>query len=368
MHLLRIGAGQSISELARLSGLGKATVSRTVARLKDAGLVEETGEQLASKGRGRSAIGLRLRPDAETHIGLHIRNDRIVAVATDAGRTPLCELTVPVDYPGDLDARVAVLVDTVHEVLEAARRPPDRLAGVAIAIAAPIHPETRDVGPAVRLPQWHGTSVETPLARALGVPVVLENDSYCTAMYEVASGRIGPDQSFAYIHLDKGVGGAVILRGQMWRGHTGRAGNFGHVSFKPDGDICRCGGRGCYEQFVSVPALLDRLEPAFGPLSFAEVLTHVTQGQHAVTRAVVETADIVGKLLASLSRSIDPPMFLLGGQMVHLGPVFSNAVDESLRARNPAAGDIRITDLGGLENTTATALGAIALQVATSAP
>lgn len=365
LHLLRSHGAQTASDLARLSGLGKATISRAVTRLRDVGVLEELGSAPQKTGPGRTGTQLHIRSDRELYLGLHIRSDGIEAVLTDVTREVILHTQTRTDYPADREARLAMLIETCRGAVRRAERDFSRLCGVGIALPAPIHPETGEIGHAVRIPQWHGADFGADLADILHVPVVVENDSNCAAMFEIAMSDRYHGESFAYIHLDRGVGGAILINGAIWRGSTGRAGNFGHIPYDPNGEFCRCGGRGCYEKYVSLPALLARLEPVCGAIDFDQLLSRLEKGEHAIRRVVEETGSILGTLMANLSRSIDPPVFVLGGRLINAGAPLVEAARTQLQSLNQSAGAVHVSSTASEEASRATAIGAVILLIDT---
>ncbi len=368
LQLLRTQPGLTISDLARASNLGKATVSRVVARLRADNHVEECAQLSERQGRGRAGTGLRVRPEAELYVGLHIRTGRVECVLADGAQDIITAFSKAVEHRADREARLQLLEDAIAEALNRANRSRTRLRGVGVAIATPVHPVTHALGPAVRLPEWDRPDISVELAARLGVPVEFSNDSNCSAMFLFASGGLKPGESCAYVHLDVGVGGAVVLEGRIWQGHTGRAGNFGHISFDPEGEYCRCGGRGCYEKYLSLPAFLGRVTPLYGEKSLDEILALIEQQDHSVERVVQESGAILGSLLANLSRSIDPPAFVVGGPLTRLGEIYRRAASDQLHSINPAAGEVRFAAATNLPEIGATALGAVALLISTMQP
>ena len=144
----------------------------------------------------------------------------------------------------------AALTEAVDEVADG--RPSD---AVGLAAAGFVDSTRTRVLFAPHLP-WHGEDVVARLSAAWGVPVIMDNDANCTALAETAYGAARDASSTVLVTLGTGIGGAVLLGGDLWRGAGGMAGEFGHQQLVPGGLPCQCGRSGL------LGAVLQRQRPA----------------------------------------------------------------------------------------------------------
>ncbi len=103
---------------------------------------------------------------------------------------------------------------------------------------------------------WDGVPVTRELRRRLGLPVFLANDADCAALGEVVGGAAKGCGSALMVTLGTGVGGGFVVNGQIWSGHGGLGGEFGHMCIEMGGKACSCGQRGCWEAYASATALI----------------------------------------------------------------------------------------------------------------
>src|SRR5256714_12349745 len=96
------------------------------------------------------------------------------------------------------------------------------------------------------------------LRKAAGLPVTLDNDANAGAMGEYTSGAGRGSRNMFYVTIGTGIGGAIIIDGKLWRGASGFAGEFGHITIDPEGVECTCGNVGCLETGASAPNLVRR--------------------------------------------------------------------------------------------------------------
>jgi predicted NBD/HSP70 family sugar kinase len=165
-----------------------------------------------------------------------------------------------------------------------------------------------------------------------------------------------------YVMMADGVGAGLIVDGRLYQGAHGAAGELGHVVVNPDGQVCRCGGRGCLETVSGTEALTASLRHSRGPdVTLAEVLELVRDGDPGARRAVSDAGRAVGKALAGICAVLDPRLVVVGGQLAAAGaPLLDGVREELLRWLPPALGE-GLTVLAGQLGARAEALGAIVM-------
>ena len=108
------------------------------------------------------------------------------------------------------------------------------------------------------MPGWQGLLPAEELERRLGVPVHADNDANLGALAELHHGVARGAHDVVYLKVASGVGAGIVLGGRLHRGASGIAGEIGHVQVGEDGQVCRCGNRGCLETMVSAPPAAGR--------------------------------------------------------------------------------------------------------------
>ena len=214
---------------------------------------------------------------------------------------------------------------------------------------------------------WRDEPLQASLQRRLGLIVVVENDANAAAWAEVRFGAGRGSEHVVVLTVGTGIGGGIVIKGQLVRGQFGAAAEFGHIAVVPDGRVCGCGQRGCWEQYASGRALVreahERLEDA--P---AGELWHLARGrpEHVTGQMITQAAlagdptalqcfDAVGTWLgrgmAGLAAVLDPGLFVIGGGVSAAGEMLrapaSAAFATSLTGHGyrPAA-QLRIAELG----------------------
>jgi len=348
----------SRADIARRTGLSRSTVSEIVATLLRTGLVSEVGEA-PSRG-GRRAILLEFQDDAylilgvdmgATHVSAALTNLRGAVFAWEHQGHP-----VRTD-PDGTEALIRDLCDRCLATVKGARR---KLLGIGLAVPAPVDPRAPERLSGVVLPSWRGHGGIGGLFAGFDVPVFVDNDANLGALAEHWWGAGKGVEDFAYVKVATGIGSGHMIRGQIYRGATGVAGEIGHISIDPSGPPCVCGNRGCLATYVGSEALVARalaLLPDFpgSPLHRGKVTVAAIEdaalADDALAMKVVEEAALnLGIVIAGVLNLMNPAMVILGGGLARLDERLLNPLRETVLRRtlvnSIAASEIRTSGLG----------------------
>ncbi|MFC5004320.1 ROK family transcriptional regulator [Dactylosporangium cerinum] len=279
------------AELAVQAGISKPTVSESMRRLTEAGLVVDTGDR--TTGRGRIGTYYGLAPSAGTALAISIASAGVVAERLDAHGTVLTRTTRPLTRPARPELVAAALTAAVEAVRSAVG--PARVATVSAA-----DPVDRVTGRLVHLPDAPFLVGELDpvdlLAAYVTGPVTVDNDVNWAARAERDQGAAGDD--FAYVYLGEGLGCAVVSAGEVLRGHAGLAGEIAH--------LITTGPGGRAMPFTEVFAALHLRQP-----SSTAIDVPALRAAGADVLAVIGTA-VAGVLAATVALA-DPAHIVLGG-------------------------------------------------------
>ena len=233
-------------------------MSETVAGLIDSGLIVKTSTVRRSGRNGRPGTGITLNPQAGMYVGLDFGFRHVRGVLADVSHTILAtrETLIGLDYSTEMG--LAAAEELVDELLREGGVTPGRVLGIGVAIPGPVDPDTGKVMGTSMIPTWAGVDIAAQLGAVFGSAVLVDNESNCAALSEHLWGAGVGYSNLAYVKLHSGVGGAIVLNGTLVHGLAGAAGEFGHITIDDSGPLCRCGGRGCLEAYVGIPALLSR--------------------------------------------------------------------------------------------------------------
>jgi len=324
LELIRQTGGLSRAELLERSGMARSTLYARLEELAALGVIYEA-EPLEA-GRGRPSR--RIRFDDRGRVVLAVAIGQAIArvSVTDVSGRELRSRTRPVE----LSRPAAEVLDPLLDIGAVLLAPGDVLAGVGVAVPAPVDVRTGLIRAATTIADWPADAALTAAGRRFGVPVVVENDGRAEALGECA-----PGETMVYAKVATGISCGIVVDGQVVGGARGVAGDIGHILVDPAGPRCRCGRRGCLAAFSSGAGLVERL----GLGSLDELVAAVGDGEPTALAELRAAAGHLGRALAAIVATVNPGRLLLGGAVGRLRPM----VDE-VRAR--VQGDVveRVAD------------------------
>ncbi len=203
---------------------------------------------------------------------------------------------------------------------------------------------------------WNGVDLDNQLTQLIGLPVVIENDANAAAWGEAKFGAGQNQDHMMMLTVGTGIGGGIVVNGALYRGAFGIAAEFGHLRVVPEGHLCGCGARGCFEQYASGNALLRHAREAInaspevarnllsrGDGTVAgltgQAITEAARDGDAVALAAFNTTgQWLGAGIASLSVLLDPACVVIGGGVIDAGEILLKPTRESLERNMPFAG------------------------------
>jgi predicted NBD/HSP70 family sugar kinase len=345
----------SRADIAAATGLTRATVSALVDDLITGRLLTEV-DPAPRTGAGRPAAGLVLAANGPAGLGLEINVDYLAACVVDLAGTVRHRAVHRADQrphsPAEVLTGLARLAATARS---AAATQNLALAGTALAV-----PGLVTAAGLVRLAPnlgWRDVDVPGILGdhpALCGTPLTVDNEANLAALGELHAGPPGP-ANFLYISGEIGIGAGIVLHGTLFRGARGWSGELGHVPVHPDGPACRCGSRGCLEQYAGQEAILRAAGLAGHGLSpdaaIADLVERADSGDPATTAALTGAATALGVAVAGVVNLLDVDTVVLGGVYAPLAAWLRPTVEEQLRRRVLTAGwspvTVRPSVLGG---------------------
>lgn len=191
-------------------------------------------------------------------------------------------------------------------------------------------------GNSPNIPGWAGVNLKKSL-RGLGVPVYADNDANCAALAELLFGAARNSKSALCVTVGTGIGGGLVLDGNVYRGSSFSAGEIGHTVIFFNGKECGCGNRGCLEKYASVSALLEAAGEG-GEVTVQTLTDAAKKGEEPALELIGQQAAYLGAGLASAINLTNPEKLILGGGFVDVYPPFLKLAEKEIRQRAfPAA-------------------------------
>ena len=223
------------------------------------------------------------------------------------------------------------IVKAVAEALEAEGVSPRQVGALGIGLPGPVDPAAGLVISPANLPGFRNVPLNRILSRATGIPSYLHHDAHLAALGEHRRGAARGASELIYVTVSTGIGAGLLLRGELYAGAHGIAGEIGHIVVQNDGPLCICGNRGCVEAISSGTGIARaareaaprRPDSALHGLEHpaAEDVVRAARGGDALATFILETAGTyLGIALGTLINLFNPQLIVLGGSVLKAGP------------------------------------------------
>lgn len=335
----------SRAEVARHSGISAPTASKAVESLLRAGLLEEG--DAPEMARGRPAKRLRLATETAQVVGLVI----------DAGRCRL--VSAGLDGKIHDGHRIAFPTPDTYEALieEAAlaaqtlmARPGVATLGLSVSTPGLLDYRHQRSVLSPNVPITNGRSPSQDLADRLDIPCMMIQESHALCLAERQYGAAKGLDDFAMLDISTGIGLGAMSGGRLILGHSGLAGEIGHVTVEIDGRPCGCGNRGCLETVASDSALAAAVSQRLGrKLTVDEVIDGLRSGELSADEELRHTCRYLAVGLAAAINLFNPSTLFVHGRLFEAADgLFAGVVEEAgKRALPPSFADCRIVQAQG---------------------
>lgn len=318
----------SRADLAHRSGLSPATVTAITGDLIDEGLIfeKETGD---SSG-GRRPILLALNPRGGFVVGVKLMEDHAVGALTDLNAAVLEKDSI-VFPDSTVDGVIDSLVRLVNTLILDGKISRKNLLGVGVGLAGVVDSSS---GMLRQSPffGWKDTPLRDLLQERLHVPVSIDNDVNTLTLGEKWLSVGLPEDNFVVITVGRGIGMGMVINGEIVRGKSGGAGEFGHIVVDPNGPLCDCGKHGCLESFLSDRALLATAHRQVGEdvRDIDDLVKRASDGNPAARSVLASAGTLLGREVANLVNILDPKLIILSGEGVRMGDAFFKPLLDSV--------------------------------------
>ena len=248
-------------------------------------------------------------------------------------------------------ALTQTIADVAKELLEK-----HSVSSVGVSAAGFVSSDRKTMLATPNIADWNGVDLDGQLTKLIGLPVVIENDANAAAWGEAKFGAGKNQDHMMMLTVGTGIGGGIVVNGALYRGAFGIAAEFGHMRVVPDGHICGCGARGCFEQYASGNALLRHAREAINAspevarnllsrgdgtvagLTGQAITEAARDGDPVALAAFNTTGQWLGAGIASLAVLLDPACVVIGGGVIDAGEILLKPTRESLESNMSFAG------------------------------
>lgn len=284
--------------------------------------------------RDRYAIGIDLGASL-TKYG--VVSDRGKVVTSGSRNTPVDS--------GPLGLR-AMLQDSALRLLQKSHLRRIKIEGIGIGSPGTVSLKTGQVvGASPNLPGWTGVRLKQIFAK-FNLSVWADNDANLMALAEHRLGAARGCRNAVCLTIGTGIGGGIIVEGKLYHGSDCAAGELGHMSINFSGNLCRCGGIGCLEAYVSVPALIEAARSEINlpgsssslsrpkrNLSLRHIFRAARMKDKTALKVINNEIDYLSTGLASVVNLLNPEVIVIGGGLVEVDSSFLQEVERKLKQK-----------------------------------
>ena len=330
----------SRADLARMTGLTRATVSNIVAGLLEKGLVAETGYG-PSLG-GKPPILLSMAEDARQLICIDLGNEQFTGAVVNLRGHFEQRVSLPVNGR-TAESALDLVYELVDQLLASVTAP---VLGMALGSPGLVDTHAGLVKQSVNL-DWHDIPLQRLLEERYHCPAYIANDSHLAALAEYSFGN-DDTRNMVLIKMGQGIGSGIVLNGRIFYGEGFGAGEIGHVSVVENGELCSCGNHGCLETVASVRAMLQQAQtiaaanpdsllaqvrPSKGQMTWDALRQACQQGDATAQTIVTQAGEFLGLAVANLVGILNVNRIVIAGNVAQTNDLFITAVQNSMYQR-----------------------------------
>ena len=344
-------------ELSQHLGVTFPTVGKAVASLVEARLLEEFDDVMP--GPGRPAKRLRLSKEKSQVVGVtvDVRSCEVAAAGFDGVLREATKQSFPT--PNDYESLLAAIVERV-KALEAEEMP---ILCLGISVVGLVDYRKQEIRLAANLPFLDGKTLAHDLSKALGTDSMLVHDAHALCLAEYVYGEANNFDTFAVLDMSTGIGMGVMVNDMFLTGHSGFAGEMGHVPIIMNGEKCHCGRRGCLETVASEWALIERVSALLGRSVTFDELVSLASTDKQVRAELNRLAKYLANALAYIVNLFNAECIYISGRLFDQLPWLREQLVARTRdlALEPALADCRFLPANGshLLGAVATAISAV---------
>jgi len=311
-------------------------------------------------------------------IGVDLGGTNIVSAIVNYQGKIVNRLKVPTLAERGKEATIERIIETIHENIIQSTIALDNIIGIGIGAPGPLNVKKGIINFAPNLPGWEGVPLKKILEDEFNMKVVLENDANAAAWGERCFGAGQGVNNLVCFTLGTGIGGGIIIEGNIYHGSNYGAAELGHMTVNKDGPRCNCGNYGCLEAYSSATGIKNRIKSRIQKgvkshfltfdndhliesMSLKSIFETARMGDDLTQSVVKDAIAYLGIAIANIANILNPEMIILIGGITNEGDNLLNPLKKEVAGRTLNSNykflKIVIGKLGDL----AGALGAAAL-------
>ncbi|MDD4895443.1 MAG: ROK family transcriptional regulator [Atribacterota bacterium] len=340
-------------ELAKITGYSPGTVSNHVRTLIEKGYVIETNKGISSGGR--KPVQLIINSNKAYILSVEIEVNQIKTVLFNLDMKMISKSTIPIESKDNYLETLTKLFSEIDRMIGKHLISLDNLLGIGVAVPGLIDKGKGMLEFAPNL-GWKAVPIVRIFKDRYSLPIILNNEAKAAAIGERAS--FYPDiNNMVFVSINEGIGCGIFLNGKLYRGASGNAGEFGHITIDTNGPLCHCGNRGCWETFASETYIVNsylKLPGSNSQLTKTkrDIYQYGKNGDLKIRAIFAETGKNIGIGLVNIINGLSPELLVIGGGIVEIKDFIYDEIINKLKENaltiNYKKTTIKFSKLGSL--------------------
>ncbi|USD64562.1 ROK family protein [Vibrio sp. SCSIO 43136] len=328
-------------QVADVSQLAPASVTKITRQLLERGLIKEVAQQ-ASTG-GRRAISLTTEVDPFHSVAVRIERHGLYFSLYNLGGRELHNLHTDFTYTNQNDLIDGLIIHT-QKFIESCKHSIDQLIAIGVSLPGLVNPES---GVVEYMPNTDidKLALGEMVSEAFNVECFVGNDVRGMALAEHYFGASQDCQDSILVSVHNGTGSGIIVNGQVFLGFNRNVGEIGHIQIDPLGDKCQCGNFGCLETVASNPAILARVNSrlkqghqsslaSLSNVTIQDVCHHALNGDELAKQSLVKVGDQLGKAIAITINLFNPQKIVIAGDITAAQEIVFPAIQRNVESQS----------------------------------
>lgn len=350
----------SRTRISEITDLGLSTVSNIVADLIKKELIYETGEEESSGGR--RAILLEFNCNDRFVLGIKIGLDGIIVGLVNMKSKILDQYFIACPIKSNEEMVLGILINAMRDLINKNHIKTEKIIGCGIGVSGLVN-QKEGILVFSKILGWKKIRLKEFLEKEFNFPIFVDKDVNVLTLAEKRFGAGKKINNFICITIGKGVGAGIVIKGEIYHGSYGGAGDFGHIIIDKDGPLCYCGKRGCLETFTSDQFIINKAKEALSnqqdtmikdfikkrkdldSISADTVLKAAQKGDIVSKNIFQEVGKNLAMGIVNLISLFDPELIVIGGEGANAGELIFSTMRKVIRDNFPFNEEINIVPL-----------------------
>lgn len=329
LDILKHQAPISRMEISKITGMSPTSITRIVNELHQEGFICET--ELVTSGVGRKAKLLDVCKDVLYMIGIEI--DRtIFRIGLVNFMGDIVELNTFARHESETyEDTVETVQQHVKQIVKKNGISEQKIIGLAVGLPGIVDHEQGTVRLSDQL-RWQDAPLAADLKRKTGFNVIIDNELKMKAIAESFIGQAKGAKNAVLVGIGSGIGAAIILNGEIFRGEGNHAGEIGHAVVDPTGNVCNCGNIGCLATYISEGALLADSRKVKDVDSIDDVFEAFRNHEQWALNIFDRTTTYIAMAISNILSLYSPEVIILSGNLIEKVPEIMDIIDRKCQA------------------------------------